>query len=114
MSREAKRFLREALKDQSLSFAVLRRRAASKGISLRSLYRAAHGLNVTSTMQGFGSNKKATWSLGSQALEAMKEKRRIIERERARAQRYARTADTEEERAAYHLVWHALRNIQLE
>lgn len=56
-------FLRHELKDGPKLFPVLVRLAEAKGLSIKTLYRASEELGIVKSVSGFGSRKKASWSL---------------------------------------------------
>lgn len=60
---DAKDFLKASLADGQVEAVKLEKMAESRGISLRTLQRAADGLGVTKKSVGFGKNKRSFWSL---------------------------------------------------
>lgn len=64
---EAQKFLREILASGSVEVKKIERTAEARSISLKALGRAADTLGVKRTARGFGKDKRAMWSMPSEA-----------------------------------------------
>lgn len=61
--KDAAEFLGEALEEESVEVGRLEKMAESRGISRRTLHRAADGMGIIKKTKGFGAEKKSLWSL---------------------------------------------------
>lgn len=60
---EADKFLRDTLREGKVDMEKVRRMAEARNINERTLHRAAEGLKIARTHEGFGAKRKTYWSL---------------------------------------------------